>query len=176
MTLALTVSSFGYKFGAMPDADWVVDSRMLRSAKPRHRSRGRTAVDGTGGRTWNPDGRGASGLLLRRQGRRRYGQRVRGRRRGSGQTDVGPNRGRAQWPVGGISAGLSACLAFFAARFSFRVLPGFFTLLFCGDLLDTTVLPHNIRMVRSEMVGPSGYTSRGPASSVTQSRRGQTAT
>ena len=31
MTLALTVSSFGYKFGAMPDADWVVDSRMLRS-------------------------------------------------------------------------------------------------------------------------------------------------
>ncbi|TMB92758.1 MAG: hypothetical protein E6J45_01770 [Chloroflexi bacterium] len=31
MTLALTVSSFGYKFGAMPDADWVVDSRMLRN-------------------------------------------------------------------------------------------------------------------------------------------------
>ena len=72
---------------------------------------------------------------------------------GSGQTYVGPNRGRAQCPVGGISAGLSACLAFFAARFSFRVLPGFFTLLFCGDLLDTTVLPHNIRMVRSDAGG-----------------------
>jgi hypothetical protein len=46
-------------------------------------------------------------------------------------------------------------LAFFAARFSFRVLPGFFTLIFCGDLLDTTVLPHNVRMVRS-LVGPAG--------------------
>src|SRR6266511_2514716 len=56
-----------------------VDSRMLRSAKPRHRSRGGAAVDGTGGRAWNPDGRGASGLLLRRRGRRRYGQRVQGR-------------------------------------------------------------------------------------------------
>src|SRR6266540_4377561 len=124
-----------------------VDSRMLRSAKPRHRSRGGAAVDGTGGRAWNPDGRGASGLLLRRRGRRRYGQRVQGRR------TSGLNRGRAQCPVGGISAGLSACLAFFAARFSFRVLPGFFTLLFCGDLLDTTVLPHNIRMVRSDAGG-----------------------
>jgi hypothetical protein len=46
-----------------------------------------------------------------------------------------------QWPVGGISDGFAACLAFFAARFSFRLLPGFFTLLFCGDLSDTTVLP-----------------------------------
>ncbi|MGC5022434.1 hypothetical protein [Micromonospora sp. DT47] len=35
-----------------------------------------------------------------------------------------------QWPVGGIDEGLSACLAFFAARFSFKVLPCFFTLLF----------------------------------------------
>ena len=31
MTLALTLSSFGYKFGPQPDADWVVDSRMLRN-------------------------------------------------------------------------------------------------------------------------------------------------
>ena len=31
MTLALTVSSFGYKFGPQADADWVVDSRMLRN-------------------------------------------------------------------------------------------------------------------------------------------------
>lgn len=30
MSLALSVSSFGYKFG-MPDADWVVDSRLLRN-------------------------------------------------------------------------------------------------------------------------------------------------
>jgi len=52
--------------------------------------------------------------------------------------------GCAQWPVGGISEGLTACLALFAARFSFRLLPGFFALLFCGDLSDTTVLPHNI--------------------------------
>jgi UPF0042 nucleotide-binding protein len=31
VSLALTVSSFGYKFGSLPDADWVVDSRMLRN-------------------------------------------------------------------------------------------------------------------------------------------------
>ena len=31
MTLELTVSSFGYKFGAVSDADWVIDSRMLRN-------------------------------------------------------------------------------------------------------------------------------------------------
>jgi UPF0042 nucleotide-binding protein len=31
VTLALTLSSFGYKFGPQPEADWVVDSRMLRN-------------------------------------------------------------------------------------------------------------------------------------------------
>ena len=32
-------------------------------------------------------------------------------------------------------------MAFFAARFSFRLFPDFFMLFFCGDLSDTTVLP-----------------------------------
>jgi hypothetical protein len=52
-----------------------------------------------------------------------------------------------QWPADGITPGLSACLIFFAARFSFKVLPCFFTLLFWGDLLDIATLPHNVRMV-----------------------------
>jgi hypothetical protein len=59
---------------------------------------------------------------------------------------------RGQWPVGGISDGFAARLAFFAARFSFRLLPDFFTLLFCGDLSDTTVLP-TISGVRSRADG-----------------------
>jgi RNase adapter protein RapZ len=31
VTLQCTISSFGYKFGVEPDADWVIDSRMLRN-------------------------------------------------------------------------------------------------------------------------------------------------
>jgi hypothetical protein len=70
-------------------------------------------------------------------------------------------------------------LAFFAARFSFRVLPGFFTLLFCGDLLDTTVLPYNIRMVRSDDGGtqrvhqPRPSQLRGPRADVVRRPRDQ---
>jgi hypothetical protein len=47
-----------------------------------------------------------------------------------------------QWPVGGIFDVLSASLMifiFFAARFSFSVLPCFFALDFCGDLSDTVI-------------------------------------
>src|SRR5437660_12735902 len=93
------------------------------------------------------------GVLPRRRGPERHGVDggTRGERTGPDSTPGRryplerrrtPTSGsQGQWPVGGISDGFGACLAFFAARFSFRLLPGFFTLLFCGDLSDTTVLP-----------------------------------
>jgi hypothetical protein len=43
----------------------------------------------------------------------------------------------AQWPVGRIWEDLSVFLSFFAARFSFSVLPGFFALSFRGDFSGT---------------------------------------
>jgi hypothetical protein len=63
-----------------------------------------------------------------------------------------------QWPVGGISEGFFAFLVFFAARFSFNVLPCFFTLVFCGDLLDmATPSLRNVRMVvRPQACGDFG--------------------
>jgi len=48
------------------------------------------------------------------------------------------------------------CLAFFAARFSFRLLPGFFMVLFCGDLSDTTVLSHNLGYAHGARDGATG--------------------
>jgi len=72
-----------------------------------------------------------------------------------------------QWPVGGINDGGTACLSFFAARFSFSVLPFFFASFFWGDLFGIVTF---LRLLGDEDFG--GQEQRGDRCGVLQGGSG----